>query len=338
MAPALSMLSSCDAVVCCVGCLSLVPGFVSKVVTRFAFLPPRPPGYHVTEDNRVFLIESDHGLREMPDLTHEGIAVTAVRMRTRRGNDIVGFHFRLQDSSRRTLLVSHGNSTDIGIIFHKLTDLCSKLEVDVFAYEYSGYGESSGAPSEEDVCADIEAAYLYLTGECRISGEHIICYGQSIGSVPTVDLAVSCNVGGVVLHSALKSGLSVLHNVKGTYWFDVFQNAKKIRRVRAPVFVLHGVQDAFIPLDHGRTLYEACPVGMAFDPWWVQEAGHNDIESRHREAYYEHLARFLEALDSAERDWAGASRSEGDDESDGDGGGSERDAFRPLIPPRRTKL
>jgi len=320
--------SGCDGFTCCIGCLSLMPGLVSRVVSKVAFFPPRPPGYHVTEEKQVFLVEADYGLTPLPDLTAEGIAVDTVRMWTRRGNVILGFHFRRADSTR-TLLFSHGNSTDIGIMFHHLRDLCSQLQVDIFAYEYSGYGESSGTPTEADLYADVEAAYHYLTHDCSVPDEQVICYGQSIGSVPSIDLASRTSVGGLILHSAMKSGLAVIHDVKTTYWFDVFQNASKIRKVGAPVFVIHGTHDEEIPQEHGRALYEACPADMAYDPWWVKEAGHNDIEINHRHSYFEHLAAFLKALDHPVRTW----RRNDQSEEDGDGHeeqGSEH-GYRPLL-------
>eukprot|EP00928_Gymnodinium_smaydae_P021273 TRINITY_DN18283_c0_g1_i1.p1 TRINITY_DN18283_c0_g1~~TRINITY_DN18283_c0_g1_i1.p1 ORF type:complete len:334 (-),score=37.23 TRINITY_DN18283_c0_g1_i1:318-1319(-) len=313
MSSAITALGGCDGFVCCVGCLSLVPGLIRRVVNQVAFFPPRPPGYHVTEEKQVFLVEADYALTPLPDLTHEGIAVDTVRMWTRRGNVILGFHFRRADSTR-TLLFSHGNSTDIGIMFHHLREVCSKLKVDVFAYEYSGYGESSGAPSEADLYADVEAAFHYLTHDCSIPEEQIVCYGQSIGSVPSIELASRNNVGGMVLHSAMKSGLGVIHEVKTTYWFDVFQNAARIKQVTSPVFVIHGTHDTEIPFEHGVALYEACPQEFAYDPWWVKEAGHNDIEISHRALYFEHLSRFLRALDEPRR------QSHHDEEASSEGG------------------
>ncbi|CAL1162027.1 unnamed protein product [Cladocopium goreaui] len=286
--------------VCCLGCLSLVPGFLRRVVNNVAFFPPRPPGYHVTEDRQVFLVELDYGLAPLPDLASEGIVVDTVRMWTRRGNVILGFHFKRADSNR-TLLFSHGNSTDIGIMFHHLRELCSMLHCDVFAYEYSGYGESTGVPTEADIYADIEAAYHYLSNDCSLADDQIVCYGQSIGSVPSVELASRVSVGGLILHSAMKSGLSVIHNVKTTYWFDVFQNATRIKKVTSPVFIIHGTHDAEIPFEHGTALWDACPEDIAYDPWWVQEAGHNDIEMTHRQEYFEKLQAFLKALDRPER-------------------------------------
>eukprot|EP00933_Yihiella_yeosuensis_P044330 TRINITY_DN3942_c2_g4_i1.p1 TRINITY_DN3942_c2_g4~~TRINITY_DN3942_c2_g4_i1.p1 ORF type:complete len:332 (+),score=26.82 TRINITY_DN3942_c2_g4_i1:120-1115(+) len=300
MASYCKALASCDGFVCCIGCLSVVPGLVRGVVNKVAFFPPRPSGYHVTEEKQVYLVEADYGLTPLPDLSAEGIVVDTVRMWTRHGNVIMGFHFKRSDS-KRTLIFSHGNSTDIGLMFHHLRDMCAKLQVDVMAYEYSGYGESTGIPSEENLYADIEAAYHYLSNDCAVPDEQIVCYGQSIGSVPTVELASKISIGGVILHSAMKSGLSVVHDVKATFWFDVFQNAAKIQHVTSPVFIVHGTHDVEIPFEHGVTLYEECPAEYAYEPWWVQEAGHNDIEINHRCELFRQVETFLMSLDTANR-------------------------------------
>lgn len=48
---------------------------------------------------------------------------------------------------------------------------------------------STGKPSEKNLYADIDAAWHALRTQYGISPENIILYGQSIGTVPTVDLA-----------------------------------------------------------------------------------------------------------------------------------------------------
>lgn len=56
-----------------------------------------------------------------------------------------------------------------------------------------------------------------------ISPENIILYGQSIGTVPTVDLASRFECAAVVLHSPLTSGMRVAFpDTKKTYCFDAF--------------------------------------------------------------------------------------------------------------------
>lgn len=55
------------------------------------------------------------------------------------------------------------------------------------------------------------------------SPENIVLYGQSIGTVPTVDLATKHEVGAVILHSPLMSGMRVVfRNTKRTWFFDAF--------------------------------------------------------------------------------------------------------------------
>lgn len=67
--------------------------------------------------------------------------------------------------------------------------LGQRINCNVFSYDYSGYGMSTGKPTEKNLYADIDAAWHALRTRYGISPENIILYGQSIGTVPTVDLA-----------------------------------------------------------------------------------------------------------------------------------------------------
>ena len=61
-----------------------------------------------------------------------------------------------------TLLFSHANAEDLGLIFEHLKILSQVLQVNVMGYDYTGYGHSSGRPSEADCYADITAAFSWL--------------------------------------------------------------------------------------------------------------------------------------------------------------------------------
>lgn len=101
--------------------------------------------------------------------------------------------------------------------------LGSRINCNIFSYDYSGYGVSAGKPSEKNLYADIDAAWQALRTRYGISPENIILYGQSIGTVPTVDLASRYEVGAVILHSPLMSGMRVAFpNTKRTWFFDAF--------------------------------------------------------------------------------------------------------------------
>lgn len=59
-------------------------------------------------------------------------------------------------------MFSHGNAVDLGQMSSFYIGLSSRLAVDIFSYDYSGYGASSGQPTEKNIYADIEAAYTIL--------------------------------------------------------------------------------------------------------------------------------------------------------------------------------
>jgi pimeloyl-ACP methyl ester carboxylesterase len=295
----------------------VVPPLKRRLVRKIAFFPPIPPGYVIDDkpggQSGIYLLTDleSNTLEPLPDLTPVGLTVDAVKLKTLRDTVACAFHFKhtIQDDvrrgpksppapSRRTLLFSHGNSTDIGITFFHMSELAVRLRVDVLAYDYSGYGQSTGAPSEYQLYADIDAAYHYLVEQSGVHPLDIVLYGQSVGSAPSVDLAVRQPVGGVVLHSAMTSGLAALHDVgKTTHWFDVFQNVVKIKKVKCPVFIIHGTEDREVPFDHGDDLYKAAPV--KYDPWWVYEGGHNDIEVVWREDFFLRLHLYLSYLDGS---------------------------------------
>ena len=61
-----------------------------------------------------------------------------------------------------TLLFSHGNAVDLGQMSSFYVGLSARLGVNIFSYDYSGYGASEGTPTEKNIYADIEAAFQAL--------------------------------------------------------------------------------------------------------------------------------------------------------------------------------
>ena len=57
-----------------------------------------------------------------------------------------------------TLLVAHGNAEDLGQVARLWDYYANKLKVNIFAYEYTGYGHATGSPSEEALYSDARAA------------------------------------------------------------------------------------------------------------------------------------------------------------------------------------
>lgn len=197
-------------------------------------------------------------------------------------------------SARFTLWYLHGNAEDLGNIERRLRKL-RDLGFSVFAYDYPGYGLSSGSPSEKGIYESTRLALDFLRRTRGIAPEKIIVYGRSMGGGAAVDLAVHEPVAGLILESAFTSVYRVL-----THWrllpFDQFENLRKISRVRCPVLVIHGRDDHVVPFYHGEALFDA--VMTRKEHLWVEFAGHNDLETIAGEAQWDAVRSFAKNLDA----------------------------------------
>ena len=98
--------------------------------------------------------------------------------RTARGNRIACMYVKCAPNARFTILHSHGNAVDLGQMSSFYLGLGTRINCNIFSYDYSGYGVSEGKPSEKNLYADIEAAWNFLRTKYGVSPENIILYGQ----------------------------------------------------------------------------------------------------------------------------------------------------------------
>jgi Serine aminopeptidase, S33 len=111
-----------------------------------------------------------------------------------------------------TLIISHGNATDIGAMFAIQILLAHALDINVVSYDYSGYGESGGVPDEHATYRDLQSVLDYVIAHwADRDARNVILYGQSVGSGPCCYVAMRPPyVGGLILHSPFTSGMRVL--------------------------------------------------------------------------------------------------------------------------------
>ncbi|CAL5441347.1 unnamed protein product [Camellia sinensis] len=281
------------------GCL------ISQLASKFAFFPPSPATYAVKKSSSGKLTAvSTASSMSVP--IGDDTSLDVLLLDTKSGNKIVAFYLK-NPYARLTLLYSHGNAADLGQLYDLFVQLKANLRVNLIGYDYSGYGASSGkllynqdqnlTPSESNTYADIEAVYECLETEYGVSQEDLILYGQSVGSGPTLHLAAKLpRLRGVVLHSAILSGLRVVCHVKFTFCFDIYKNVNKIRKVKCPVLVIHmqGTEDDVVNWLHGSGLWN-----MARDPYeplWIKGGGHCNLELY--PDYIRHLCRFIQEMEN----------------------------------------
>lgn len=211
------------------------------------------------------------------------------------GGSIAAVHLR-NPRARYTILFSHGNAENIvqGLDF---ATAMRDAGFSVLAYDYSGYGLSTGRPSERAAYGDIDAAYDYLTKTADVPADRIILHGRSLGGAVAADLAARRPAAGLVLESTFTSAYRVVR-LFSFLPFDRFRTADKMPRVRMPVLVIHGTDDEIIGFWHGQRLYE-----MARGPrqrLWVRGSGHNDLSYVAGERYWTALRDFAASLDTAQ--------------------------------------
>lgn len=206
---------------CCLFCCPPCPG---RIAAKLAFLPPEPTYKLNPEDDTKSKYQIQLTERaEWQYSDRDKDSLEGFYTRTGRGNLLTCLYVKCCSNAKYTLLFSHGNAVDLGQMSSFYLGLGARINCNIFSYDYSGYGRSGGKPSEKNLYADIEAAWLALRTKYNIPPENIILYGQSIGTVPTVDLATRYQVGAVILHSPLMSGMRVAFpNTKRTWFFDVF--------------------------------------------------------------------------------------------------------------------
>ncbi|KAL7160641.1 hypothetical protein ABFS83_01G110000 [Erythranthe nasuta] len=270
------------------GCL------VSQLAAKFAFFPPKPATYQIKKRDDGKLVAASTTSSHSQPIAIEDSCMDVLSIQTKRGNNIVAFYLR-NPYARLTVLYSHGNAADLGQLYDLFLQLKQNLRVNLIGYDYSGYGASTGKASEYDTYADIEAVYECLQTEYGVSQEDLILYGQSVGSGPTLHLAAQLpRLRGVVLHSAILSGLRVLCHVKFTLCCDIYKNVNKIRKVKSPVLVIHGTEDDVVNWLHGNGLWEMAR--EAYDPLWIKGGGHCNLELY--PDYIRHLCRFIQEMEN----------------------------------------
>jgi len=194
--------------------------------------------------------------------------------------------------ARYTLLFSHGNAEDIGQVMFFLQPFYD-AGFSIMAYDYRGYGTSSGKPSEDGVYSDANATYDYVTQELHLPPNQIIAMGRSLGSAAAIHLAATRPVAGLIAEAPFLSAFRVLTRMQILPW-DKFNNAREIRNVHVPVLIVHGSGDQVVPFWHGRRLYELAHEPKTFMP--VLGAGHNDIVLLAGKKYIQALQTFAAEL------------------------------------------
>lgn len=195
---------------------------------------------------------------------------------------------------RGTILYCHGNTGSIADRIG-VFDFLRRLRVDLFVFDYRGYGRSSGRPTEKGVFADARAAYDHLVETLGRDPSRILLFGHSLGGAVAVDCALDRPVAGLVVQSSFtdtRQMARVLYPDLPLHWIArrQFRSIDKVGRLTMPKLFIHGGEDGTIPAELGRRLFEAAVEPKDF--YLVPRANHNDLHRQGGLAYLRRLGRF----------------------------------------------
>ncbi len=191
--------------------------------------------------------------------------------------------------ARFTVIFSHGNAGNISHRIDKIL-LLHRLGVNIFIFDYRGYGKSEGRPSEEGLYKDASAAYDYLTDERKISKEDIILYGESIGGAVAIDLAQKRYARALITEETLTSVRAIAKTIYPFIPHFLFSNRfdsiSKIKGLSCSKLIIHSVDDEIVPFRLGERLFNAAGEPKRF----------LRIRGTHNEAFLDSKVQFAEGI------------------------------------------
>ena len=189
-----------------------------------------------------------------------GLPYEDVRFQTDDGLTLAGW-FLPASGAKATILFCHGNA---GNISHRLDSavLFHQLGYSLLLFDYRGYGQSEGKPTEEGTYRDAEAAWKHLVETRGIPPSEIVISGRSLGGAVAAHLARSRTPRALVVESSFTAIPDVAAEmlwflpVRWLIRFD-YRTVDYVRQVDCPILVVHSADDRLIPFHHGREIFAA---------------------------------------------------------------------------------
>jgi len=185
------------------------------------------------------------------------------------GSELHGWYIPAEGS--QVVLWMHGNAGNIADRLDQAARMKRELGVASLLFDYRGYGQSVGRPSERGLYEDADAALRWLTHDRGVSPRDVILYGHSLGTAVSVDLALGGGreAAGMVLESPFTNAAQMARKIYSGLPVDLLMTVKldnigRIGKVTMPLLVIHGVSDTVIPFAMGKKVFDAAAEPKTF--------------------------------------------------------------------------
>jgi len=202
----------------------------------------------------------------------------AVSFATDDGLTLGGWFVRAGGPPAGTVIVFNGNAGHRGY----RAELGARLSAEglsVLLFDYRGFGDNPGTPTEEGLALDARAARRYVLSRGDVDARRLVYFGESLGSGVAVRLAVEHPPHGLILRSPFTSFVDVgryHYPILPVRWLlrDRYPSLERIGKIGSPLLVIAGSNDTIIPVSLSRRLFEAArePKRLVI----IEGADHND--------------------------------------------------------------
>ena len=201
----------------------------------------------------------------------------------------------------------HENAGNLGLRLDYFESLYHGLGVDILAFAYRGYSDSTGAPTEAGLRADAHAIMRYVQDELaetyRDNGG-IFLLGRSLGGAVAVE-ALTGNaksmVDGVILENTFTSIpdmvdhiFVLVKHVKGLILRIGWRTIDIVPEIDIPILFVGGKQDEIVPYEHTVQLYDAAKGARFKDLFTVNRGTHGDTWYVQLDDYLDKLRTFMD--------------------------------------------
>jgi uncharacterized protein len=224
------------------------------------------------------------------------LAFENLKLRTVDGETITGWFVPAQ--SYKAVIICHGNAGNIAnrldliVMFHN-------IGLNVLIFDYRGYGDSTGKPTEQGTYRDAKSAWDWLVKTKEFKSRNVAIYGESLGGAVAAWMAEQVHPGALMLDSTFTSAPDMAKKMfpfLPIRWLCKFKydTLGAVAKAGCPVLVAHSKNDEMIPYLNGLRIMEAAKQPKQF----IEMTGqHNDggilTDARHLQTVDAFLSKYL---------------------------------------------
>jgi len=239
---------------------------------------------------------------DTPPPAEPGIQITPWSVTTRDGERLQGWS--LEPAAPRALvLYFHGNGGNLSIWAPILAGV-ARHGFAVVAFDYRGYGTSTGLPTEQGLYRDVDAVVERFRTLPR-RPLPVVYWGRSLGTTMAAYATTVAAPDGVILESGFPDARSVTATSPVLALLALFSSyrfptADFMRRFvpPPPALVMHGDRDSVVPIALGRALFARINEPKTFVT--IRGGDHNDAAPPDP-AYWPQVDHFVAGLRTERR-------------------------------------